>query len=198
MLDVIKIGDFDAKGVNDKKIQIILTHTSREYENYLNGLRYRYNKTYDRIPHYVITRNGEIHQFLNDDEYANYFYDLVTNKNSIIVCLENLGWLQREPLTNYYVNWIGEKYEGVVYERRWREYFFWQPYTKEQIDMLVKLCQQICDINHISNITIGHNTKISGAKAYKGIVCRSNFSVIATDVSPAFDFEKFSNDLMEN
>lgn len=195
MVEINKIDDFIPNGVSDRKIQIILSHTSREFNNYLNGLYYRYNKKYDRIPHYVITREGEVHKFLENDEYSLYFNDLVTNKLSINICLENLGWLQKEPLTNYYVNWIGEKYDGVVYERRWRDYYFWQPYTGIQFNVLIELCQKICDDNKINNISIGHNTKISGAKAYKGIVCRSNFSVIATDVSPAFDFENFSNNL---
>jgi hypothetical protein len=38
---------------------------------------------------------------------------------------------------------------------------------------------------------VGHNTKVDGIERYEGIVSRSNFSSKYTDLSPAFDFEKF-------
>jgi hypothetical protein len=38
---------------------------------------------------------------------------------------------------------------------------------------------------------VGHNTKIDGIERYEGIVSRSNFNSKYTDLSPAFDFEKF-------
>ena len=39
---------------------------------------------------------------------------------------------------------------------------------------------------------IGHNTKVKGVESYMGIITRSNFDEFATDLSPAFNFEKFN------
>jgi hypothetical protein len=39
--------------------------------------------------------------------------------------------------------------------------------------------------------SIGHNTKVKGVESFFGILTRSNFDDFATDLSPAFDFEKF-------
>ena len=47
-MEIIKYGDFKPLGKQKKKSQIILTHTSRNVENYLASLRYRYNGKFDR------------------------------------------------------------------------------------------------------------------------------------------------------
>ena len=62
MIDIIKYGDFKPLGKQKKKSQIILTHTSRNVENYLASLRYRYNGKFDKIPNYVITKKGQVLQ----------------------------------------------------------------------------------------------------------------------------------------
>ena len=49
---------------------------------------------------------------------------------------------------------------------------------------------------NIPKKSIGHNTKFNGIEKFNGIVTKSNYDVIFTDVSPAFDFEKF-NKLLE-
>jgi len=54
------------------------------------------------------------------------------------------------------------------------------------------LCDKLCDLHGITKKTIGHNTKINGIEKFEGIVTKSNYDVIFTDVSPAFDFEKFN------
>ena len=48
MIDIIKYGDFKPLGKQKKKSQIILTHTSRNVENYLASLRYRHNGKYKK------------------------------------------------------------------------------------------------------------------------------------------------------
>jgi hypothetical protein len=44
----------------------------------------------------------------------------------------------------------------------------------------------------ITKRSVGHNTKFEGIEKFEGIVTKSNFDVIFTDVSPAFDFNKFN------
>jgi len=191
MVDVQKYGKFKGTGKQKKKNQIILTHTSRNISDYLQSLKYRYNGEYDKIPHYVVTREGVILQLLTNPEYSNYFSDPSINQGSIIICLENLGWIQKEPLKDYYVNWIGDIYKGVVFERKWRDYYFWQPYTEKQIETLSLLCKQLFQETLVKSQFVGHNTKISDFQRQEGVVTRSNYDVDFTDVSPAFSFDGF-------
>jgi N-acetyl-anhydromuramyl-L-alanine amidase AmpD len=197
MIDIVKYGEFKPTGKQKKKKQIILSHTSREIKNYLMSLKYRYNGKYDKIPNYVINREGKILKLLNDNEHTNYFSDTNVNKNSIIICLENLGWMEKEPLKNSHINWIGNIYKEKIYDKKWRDYFFWQPYTDIQIEKTAELCKKLTKELSINKECVGHNTKINGVERYEGIVTKSNFDIEFTDVSPAFNFEQFIK-LIEN
>ena len=191
MLNIQKYGNFTPTGKQKKKKQIILCHTSREVEEYLASLKFRYNGKFDRIPNYVITRDGRILQLLSDISYTNYFNNENINRNSIIICLENLGWLEKKPLTNSYINWKGSIYNEQVYEKKWRDYFFWEPYTISQIESTADLCNQLNETLRIDNRCIGHNTKVVGVENFEGIVTKSNFDSDFTDLSPSFNFETF-------
>ena len=190
-MNIEKYGNFKPTGKQKKKHQIILTHSSRNGLEYLQSLKYRYNGDFKRIPNYFISRDGKVLQFLNNSEHTNYFKEPNINRNSIIICLENLGWLQKEPLTDYYVNWIGDIYKGKVFEKKWRDYYFWQPYTEKQLDVTVELCKELFKDMSISPTIVGHNTKINGVQKFEGVVTRSNFYSDRTDLSPAFNFEEF-------
>jgi hypothetical protein len=191
MVDIIKYGDFKPLGKQKKKSQIILTHTSRNVGEYLMMLKYRYNGKFKRIPNYIITREGKVLKLLENNEHSEYFSEPNINRNSIIITLENLGWLQKEPLTDYYINWIGDIYKGNVFEKKWRDYFFWQPYTDKQIELSALLCRELFKELSIKNQIVEHNTKINGIEKYEGVVTKSNFDTQFTEVSPAFSFEEF-------
>jgi N-acetyl-anhydromuramyl-L-alanine amidase AmpD len=195
MLNIVTYGNFKGTGKQKRKKQIILCHTSREVEEYLTSLNFRYYTKYDKIPNYVVTRKGEVMQLLGDSCYSNMFEDENINRNSIIISLENLGWLEKKPLTEHYVNWIGNIYKHNVFEKKWRDYFFWQPYTTSQVEKTAELCRYVLGENSIENNFIGHNTKINGAERYEGIICRSNFDSSYTDLSPSFNFEYFSKQI---
>lgn len=186
-----KYGDFKPTGKQKKKHQIILTHSSRNGLEYLQSLKHRFNGDFNRIPNYFISRDGVVLKLLENQEHTDYFKEPNINRNSVIICLENLGWLQKEPLTDYYVNWIGDIYKGIVFEKKWRDFYFWQPYTEKQVEMTVKLCKEISKKMSIPTTVIGHNTKINGAHKFEGIVTNSNFTSKKTDLSPAFNFENF-------
>jgi N-acetyl-anhydromuramyl-L-alanine amidase AmpD len=195
MQNIVKHNKFKPTGKQKKKHQIILIHTGRSYTSYINSLIYRFNGNYTKIPNYLVTKNGEIHQFLDNIEHSNIFDIPNINRNSIIISLENLGWLQKEPLKNYYINWIGDIYNGKVYEKKWRDYFFWEPYSDTQIKSTLDLCENIFSEMSIKPQFIGHNTKINGVEKYEGVVSRSNFDTNYTDVNPSFNFEYFLNNL---
>jgi N-acetyl-anhydromuramyl-L-alanine amidase AmpD len=178
-------------GSNKKKNQIILTHTSRNIEEYLVSLKTRLNGKYKKIPHYLISQDGTILQLLKDEECSKFFYNDGLNKKSIIICLENLGWLEKQPLKNYYINWIGNIYKQKVVDRKWRDYFVWHPYTDIQIDKAAELCVELSKKHKINLNCVGHNTKVKGVESFLGILTKSNFDEFSTDLSPAFDFDYF-------
>ena len=192
MVNVEKYGNFKPTGKQKKKRQIILCHTSREVEEYLTSLTFRYNGKYDRIPNYVINRRGNVIQLLPDNSHTNFFSDDNINRNSIIVSLENLGWLEKKPLTNYYINWKGSIYNEQVYEKKWRDFFFWQPYTTSQLKSTAELCNQLIESLQIEKRCIGHNTKVDGIENFRGVITRSNFDVNFTDLNPSFNFDTFT------
>jgi len=115
----------------------------------------------------------------------------------IIICLENLGWLEKKPLTNYYINWKGSIYNQEVYEKKWRDFFFWEPYSEEQVKSAAELCLHLTEILKIKKMCVGHNTKIEGVENFEGIVSKSNFDGKYTDLNPSFSFDTF-NKLIHN
>ena len=191
MVNFEKHGNFKSVGKYKQKTQIILCHTSREVKEYLASLNFRYNAKYDKIPNYVITREGKILQLLSDQGYGNFFDDHITNKLSIFVMLENLGWLEKKPLTNHYINWKGSIYNEQVYEKKWRDFYFWQPYTLQQIKMTAELCKRLTETLQIEKTCVGHNTKVDGIENFEGICSRSNYDTNYTDLNPSFNFETF-------
>jgi N-acetyl-anhydromuramyl-L-alanine amidase AmpD len=176
----------------DKKNQIVLCHTSRTLFDYMVSIKFRFGGKPIRLPHYIISRDGRILQLL-DEELNGYFTnnDRINSK-SIVVCLENLGWLEKEPLKHHHINWIGNIYKEKVFDRKWRDYFFWHPYTDIQVEKTAELCLELTKKHKIEKNFIGHNTKVKGVESFMGIITRSNFDEFATDLSPAFDFEKFN------
>ena len=181
----------------NKKTQIVLTHTSRNLFDFMMAIKFRFGGKPIKLPHYLIGKDGKILKILDDDKNGKYFNTDKVNNKSIVICLENLGWLEKQPLKNYHINWIGSIYREKVFDRKWRDYFFWDPYTEIQLEKTAELCKELSKKHEILTQCIGHNTKIKGVDSYVGIITRSNFDEFATDISPAFDFEKFIK-LLEN
>lgn len=189
------IEGFKPLGNYKRKKQIVLAHTSRNMLDYVNSLKYRYNGNNKKLPHYIIDRDGRLFQIIPPNTYSEYMETSVLNKQSIIICLENLGWLRKNPLTSYYVNWIGDTHKDEIYERKWRGHFFWQPYTEEQYDSLCDLVNVLCEEYDIPNISIGHNVVVDKVENFKGISSKSNYNMEYTDINPSFDFEKFTKNI---
>lgn len=185
-----KLTDFKPVGNYKNKKQILLTHTARDLRDYINGLKYRINGNNKKLPHYIISREGKIYQILPPTTYSNYIDIKSYNKNTIIISLENLGWLRKNPLKGGYINWIGNIYKDRIYERKWRGYFFWQPYTDEQMNSLSNLIKELCVEFNIPETFIGHNVKVDKIEKFNGIATYSNYDKERTDLNPSFNFEE--------
>lgn len=197
MVNLYESIDFNVKGENVKKTRIILTESKRNHKDYINSLKYRYNKKNPYLPHFLITKKSEVFKIIDTNHYSDFMEDEEIDKNSIIICLENLGWLKKNPLEETYINWIGDIYKQKVFEKKWRDYFFWDTYNDGQIECLVKLIKELCDEYNIPKETIGHNVKQDGIEYFRGVISRSNFDFYYRDVNPSFDFKLFKN-LLEN
>jgi N-acetyl-anhydromuramyl-L-alanine amidase AmpD len=180
-----------------KKVQIVLTHTSRTLFDYMVSVKYRFGGKPVRLPHYIVGRDGKVINLLNDTTNGRFTNSDRINEKAIVISLENLGWLEKEPLKLHHINWIGNIYKEKVVDRKWRDYFFWHPYTDIQLEKTAELCKELSGKHGIKLRCVGHNTKVKGVESFLGIITRSNFDEFATDVSPAFDFEKF-NKLLDN
>ena len=192
-MEIIEIDGYKHQGRYNKKTQILLTNTNRPINYYLNSLKTRYNGKYDKIPNYVISKEGKIYSLIPPSTYSNYLSMRSINKKVIIIALENLGWLKKVPLKKYYTNWIGDKVENDVYEKKWRGHYFWETYKEKQINSLVELCKSLQEKFGIAEKCVGYNVKLDYIEKYLGITSLSNYDKNATSLSPAFDFEIFIN-----
>ena len=195
MLKITNYDGFKPLGKQKNKNKIILINTFRDIKGYLVSLKYRHNGEYDKIPNYVITKKGEILRLLGDSGYSNLFDDKLIKYNSIIIAIENLGWLEKNQDRGMNINWIGDIYNGEPYYKKWRDYDFWDVYTEAQMNSLASLCSEICDRMKINKKFIGHNIKTDINLKFNGILSRSNIYKSYTDVSPSFDIKLFEKKL---
>lgn len=191
MDEVIDYGKFKTDKKLKKKRQIVLCHSSREASEYLASLKFRNGGKYTKLPHFFITREGKVLKLLDPTYVSDYMVSYTGKKDHIIICFENFGWLNKKPLSEHYLNWIGNIYKDKVYERKWRDYFFWHPYTDIQVEKAIELCKELCEKYSIPTKFVGHNTKVDGVDNFEGLVSRSNYNQRFTDLSPAFPFVDF-------
>lgn len=133
---MVNIVDYEIRQTIDNKEKferIVLCHTGRDVEEYLVSLKHRHNRSYKKIPHFLISREGEVLNTLSIKQKSFLTEENQLNSKSIFISLENLGWLEKKPLEKEYLNWVGNIYKGDVISRSWRDYNYWQPYTEIQI-----------------------------------------------------------------
>lgn len=199
MIETQKIDILNEKKLNvvrkvSKKKQILLYDTQRRSNDYIMKLRYRNNEKYDDIPHYLITKTGIIYKIFNPKYSSKTFGDQITDRKQIKIALENLGWLKKNTITGVLNNWIDDPYRLEPFIQKWRGYFFWDMYPNDQIISLVKLCKDLCLEHEIPYQTVPSQGFFENATKFNGIVCKSNFQTIYTDINPSFDLKKFYNE----
>ena len=189
MVDLSESIEFNYLGTNIKKTQIILCDTKRSYKDYINSLKYRYNKKNPYLPNYVISKEGELFKVINPEHYSKFMGEKDIDSNAIIIALENLGWFKKNPLEECYVNWLGDIYKKEVFEKKWRDHIFWDTYTEKQMNSVTELVLSLCEKFKIQKKVIGHNVRQEGVEKFNGIVSKSNFNFVNKDVNPSFDFK---------
>lgn len=191
MLTIIKedIGkEFDLEPT--KKTKIILSDTNRRYNNYLQMLKYRRNKSYIKIPHYIIKKDGNVLSIMDDMLPTSIFNNPVIDNSAISIVLENLGGLNKNTITGILHNWIGEPYRQTPFIKKWRNKIYWDSYTENQMDSVFQLIHLLTEKHNIPKITTNNNAFSNNVINFEGIMYKSNFSNIYTDINPSFKFDR--------
>ena len=175
-----------------KKKQILLVDTKRKLDNYLNMLTYRLNGKYESIPHFVITKTGDIINLFDTNYYSKFLGDNF-DKHRIIIAIENLGELSKNTITNTFQNYLLEKYRGKPFNYNWRNSAYWDSYTEEQFNSLCQLSKELIIKHKIKNVLSMNNNYFINSFNFNGIVFKSNLSNIYKDINPSFNFKGFYN-----
>lgn len=178
-----------------KKKQIILCHTSCTISQYLKKITTRDNKKYDKIPHFTIDLAGNVYSHIDPQFTSNFIGVETIDKDSIIVILENVGWLNYNVEQTRFFDWMGNEYFGKKVEKLWRNKRYWAEYTEDQILSLITLLNYLCEEYSITKDFTGNNITITKPRSFKGILNRSNYNKNYYDLSPAMDFEIITNNV---
>jgi N-acetyl-anhydromuramyl-L-alanine amidase AmpD len=197
-VDVLVKNKLNIKKRKSKKTQILLYDTQRRSEDFINKIRYRRNGNYDDIPHFLITKLGTVYQLFDTNYSSTTLGDSNTDKKMIKIAIENLGWLNKNTITGFLNNWIGDPYRSEPHTKSWRNHYFWDKYNDTQYDVLSELCDMLCDKHEIIKQVVPSQGFLENVSKFKGIVCKSNFSNIYTDINPSFNFRIFFKDAKEN
>jgi hypothetical protein len=181
-----------------KKTQIFLYDTQRRVDDFVNKIKYRKNGEFTDVPHFIISKLGMVYQVFDTDYSSTTFDDPKVDKKMIKIAIENLGWLNKNTITGVLNNWIGDPYRSEPHIRNWRNYFFWDKYNEFQLEALSQLCDQLCDKHGIFKQVVPSQGYLENVSNFKGIVCKSNFSNIYTDINPSFNFRILFNNAKES
>lgn len=181
------------------KRQIVIGNSFSEKDNHIKGWKTRMGGGYKKTSTFTIFKNGQIHQHFDPAMYSDFLENKSIDKKIISIVLENNGWLQKDLITDEYFTWVGNIYNKSkdVFEKRWRGFTYWEPYTEKQIKSCAKLVKYLCDKYEIPKNCVGHNTFIDGIEYFEGVTYRSNYHKDSTDLNPSWDFKKFK-ELIEN
>jgi hypothetical protein len=169
----------------------LLFDTFRRADDYILKLKHRRNGKYPNLPHFIITKLGIVYNVFDTDFYSDTFGDKEIDKKIIKIAIENLGWLNKNTITGFLNNWIGDPYRSEPHIRNWRNYYFWDKYGETQLNSLAELCEMLCEKHDIYKQTVPSQGYLEKASNFNGIVCKSNFESIYTDINPSFNFRVF-------
>lgn len=190
-LEIVDKISFNQRKVKTKKKQILLYDTYRRMDDFLNKLKYRKNGKYEEIPHFVVSKLGIIVQLLDTNYASKTFGNKQLDNKLIKIAIENLGWLNKNTITGYLNNWIGDPFRAEPYVRNWRDYYYWDRYSDAQMESLVRLCEFLCNKHEIPPQIVPSQAYIENIAKYGGVACKSNYSDIYTDINPSFNFKIF-------
>jgi hypothetical protein len=197
-IETIDSSELNVKKRKFKKTQILLYDTQRRIDDFVNKLKHRKNGKYDDVPHFIVSKLGMVYQVFDSNHSSNTFDNPKVDNKMIKIAIENLGWLNKNSITGILNNWIGDPYRSDPHIRNWRNYYFWDKYNEDQLKSLSELCEKLCDEHGIFKQTVPSQGYLENISNFRGIICKSNFSSIYTDINPSFNLGVFFNNTNEN
>ena len=179
------------------KKQIVIGHTGNKDMRHVIGWLHRFNKKYKKTAAFTIDKAGIIYQHFDPKFQSRFFNDVDLDNKSIVILLENQGWLEKDVIKNEFITWIGDIYKqsSDIVDKKWRGYTYWSSYTEEQVISTKILIEMLCKEFFIPINPITHNTKIDNTLEEASIIYRSNLNKNYTDLSPAWDCNLFKEQL---
>lgn len=179
--------------IESEKKQIVLGNTFNTNMQHAIGWGTRYNGKYKKTAAFTIDKRGLIYQHFDPKYYSRYFNTADQNTKSILVLIENYGWLVKDNKKDKYINWFGQTYidNDDIMEKKWRDYMYWAPYNNKQLESAIYLILKLCSEFNIPKIAVGHNTKIDDLYEFEGVLYKSNIEKHYTDLNPNWKFDIF-------
>jgi hypothetical protein len=183
--------------IETNKRQIVIGHTFNHDMRHVTGWKLRYNGYYKKTAAFTISAAGLIYKHFEPKYYSNYLNNYDLNTKTIVILMENDGWLIKDSENNQFLTWVGDIYKQPteVVEKRWRGLKHWAPYSQEQMESAANLVRLLCDEYNIPISAISHNTKIDRKFEQHGILYKSNLEKYHTDLNPTWNCELFKNKL---
>jgi len=192
-VDVLDKSKLNVVKRKSKKTQILLYDTQRRVDDFIQKIKYRKNGNYQDIPHFVITKLGMVYQLFDSNYTSNTFDNPSLDRKQIKIAIENLGWLNKNTITGSYSNWIDDPYRSEPLIKNWRNHYYWDKYNDIQMEKVSELCEFLCDKHQIFKQHVPSQGYLENISKFNGIVCKSNFSNIYTDINPSFNFRILFN-----
>jgi N-acetyl-anhydromuramyl-L-alanine amidase AmpD len=186
--------------IDTEKKQIIIGNTHNDNMRHYIGWTTKLNGVYKKTAAFTISKEGKIYQHFNPKFFGKYFgVNNGLNEKSIVILLENYGYLFKNHKKNIFITWNGDIYkeQDLMVEKRWRGYQFWANYTDKQLESVIKLVRFLCVRFNIPLSTIGHNTKVSQLESFKGVLYKSNLETYYSDPNPNLDYEMIKTKIEE-
>lgn len=179
-----------------EKTQIILSNSFNHDMRHVIGWRNRLNGEYTKTAAFTIDVAGVIHKHFNPIYYSNYLENQTLDKKSIVILIENDGWLQLNE-KNKFVNWFGDiyKHQTKVFTKKWRNKEYWSIYNKKQLKSAIELTKKLClDFNIPLNV-MEHNVKVNSIEEFNGVCYKGNLEKHYIDLNPSWDYQEFKKNV---
>jgi hypothetical protein len=111
------------------KTKIVIINTKYSLNDYINKISKLYLGKYNKIPSYLISKSGLTYQFYPDNVVHEYYQDKKINNQTIVVALENVGWLTYIVGQNKCIDWKGLTITDFI-TKEYLNKSFWDMYPE--------------------------------------------------------------------
>lgn len=177
------------------KKHIILANTLNVGFRHFSGWKHRDNGNYKKTAPFTVLKDGTVYQHYDPKYYSSFIKNLSLSSKSIVILLENLGWVTKNLDKNQFITWVGDIYsdQSEIFVKKWRGHEYWVAYEEKQVEATVNLVRYLCEQYDIPKTVISHNTMIDRPIDYQGVLYRSNIDKYNSDLNPSWDFNEFKN-----